>query len=167
MKNDALIKKIEEAIGQLLLDKSLTVSIAESCTGGLISSRLTDISGSSAYIKLNLVTYSNEAKVKMLGIELDLIKNYGAVSEQVALEMAKGARKIACTDIGIGVTGIAGPMGGTPEKPVGLVYIGIASDKYSEVHKVNISSELSRIEIKYQASQRALEVLKDFILRQF
>ncbi|OGI01937.1 MAG: hypothetical protein A2Y25_02925 [Candidatus Melainabacteria bacterium GWF2_37_15] len=160
MKNNVTL---EQAISQLLLDKNLTVSIAESCTGGLISSRLTDVSGSSAYIKLNLITYSNEAKVKMLGVEPDLIKNYGAVSEQVALEMAKGARNIAGTDLGVGITGIAGPTGGTPEKPVGLVYIGIASDTHSEAHKVNISPELSRIEIKYQASQRALELLQRFI----
>ena len=155
---------IENIISQALLNKNLTVSVAESCTGGLVSSRLTDVSGSSAYIKLNLVTYSNEAKIKMLGVSPDSLKKFGAVSEQVALEMAKGVRILSETDIGLGITGIAGPTGGTPQKPVGLVYIAIASENRNEVYKVNINPDLPRTEIKYQASEHALELLSAFIL---
>ncbi len=155
----------EKTVGKLLLEKKLTASVAESCTGGLISSKLTDIPGSSAYIKLNLVTYSNEAKIKMLGIDPDLIKNYGAVSEHVAKSMAEGIRKVSETDIGLGITGIAGPTGGTPEKPVGLVYIGISDGNCTEVHKVNINPELSRIEIKNSAACHSLNFLKLFIMK--
>ena len=154
----------EKIVGELLLEKKLTVSVAESCTGGLISSKLTDISGSSAYIKLNFVTYSNKAKIKMLGIDPDLIKKYGAVSEQVAKKMAEGIRKVSETDIGLGITGIAGPTGGTSEKPVGLVYIGISDKNRTAVHKVNINSKLSRIEIKNRATWHSLNFLKLFII---
>ncbi|HSA06275.1 MAG TPA: nicotinamide-nucleotide amidohydrolase family protein [Candidatus Gastranaerophilales bacterium] len=153
----------EKIIGEMLLHKKITVSIAESCTGGLISSRLTDISGSSAYIKLNLVTYSNDAKIKTLGIQPELIKNYGAVSEPVAKAMAEKVRLVAQTDIGLGVTGIAGPDGGTPEKPVGLVYIGISDGNQTKVYKVNINPAFSRLIIKHEASEHALLFLKLFL----
>ena len=160
MKDDDAIEKI---VGRLLLDKNLTVSIVESCTGGLVSSKLTDIPGSSAYIKLNFITYSNESKVKTLGIEPDCIKKYGAVSEPVAKAMAENVQKIVNTDIGIGVTGIAGPTGGTAEKPVGLVYIGISNKNCTEVHKININPNFTRINIKKKASQHVLNFLRLFI----
>jgi len=155
--------KIEKSIGKLLIEKKLTVSVAESCTGGLLSSRLTDISGSSAYIKLNFVTYSNEAKTKMLGVPEEILKTYGAVSEQTAAAMAEGARKIAETDIGLGITGIAGPTGATSTKPVGLVFIGISNGEKTEVHKINANPEWTRKEIKLFASEQALKFLKLFI----
>jgi len=154
---------IEGIIGNLLLENKLTLSTAESCTGGLVSSRLTDVSGSSAYIKLNLVTYSNEAKIKMLGVSEEILKTYGAVSEQNAAAMAEGVRKVSRTDIGLGITGIAGPGGATPKKTVGLVYIGISNEEKTEVHKINANPDWERTEIKFFASEKALEFLKLFI----
>lgn len=159
-----MTEKIEENIGKILIEKNLTVSVAESCTGGLISSKLTDISGSSAYIKLNFVTYSNEAKIKILGVPEEIIKTYGAVSEQNAAAMAECTRKIANTDIGMGITGIAGPAGATLSKPVGLVYVGISDGKMTEVHKINADPTLSRKEIKLFACNKALEYLESFVI---
>ena len=155
--------KTEEIIGKLLLEKNLTLSVAESCTGGLVSSTLTDVSGSSAYIKLNLVTYSNEAKIKILGVPDEIIKTYGAVSEQNAKAMAEQIRKLVQTDIGLGITGIAGPTGGTPTKPAGLVYIGISDGNTTEVHKINEPPDFDRKAIKTNACQKALEYLKLFL----
>jgi len=163
LNNDNTDKKIEEIVGKLLLGKKLTVSVAESCTGGLISSRLTDVSDSSVYIKLNLVTYSNEAKIKMLGVPEEILETYGAVSEQTAFAMAEGAKKVFGADIGVGITGIAGPGGATSTKPVGLVYIGISNGEKTEVRKINANPEHSRTEIKVFASEKALEFLKLFI----
>jgi len=156
-------ENIEEIVGNLLLEKELTVSVAESCTGGLVSSRLTDVAGSSAYINLNLVTYSNEAKIKMLGVPEEILNTYGAVCEQNAAAMAEGAKKVLGADIGVGITGIAGPTGSTPSKPVGLVYIGISNEEKTEVHKINANPEWERKEIKIFASEKALEFLKLFI----
>ncbi len=154
---------LEKAVGEILIRKNLTVAVAESCTGGLISSKLTDVPGSSSYTKLNFITYSNEAKIKTLKVSPDLIKGYGAVSEPVAREMAEKARKISKTDIGLGITGIAGPAGGTSEKPVGLVYIGISADNREEVHKININPAFTRKVIKCRASRYALNLLRLFI----
>jgi len=157
-------EKVEETIGKILIEKNLTLSVAESCTGGLISSRLTDISGSSVYIKLNLVTYSNEAKIKILGVPEEILKTYGAVSEENAASMAENVRKVSETNIGMGVTGIAGPTGATPTKPVGLVYIGISDGKRTEVYKINANPEWERIEIKKFAAEHALELLREFLV---
>lgn len=159
--------KIEEIIAKILIEKKLTISVAESCTGGLISSRLTDVSGSSAYTKLNFVTYSNEAKNKILGVSEEILSEYGAVSEQTARLMAEGTRRKAETDIGIGITGIAGPGGGTSEKPAGLVYIGISNGEKTEVHKINANPAWERTEIKSFSSDKALELLKDFIIENY
>jgi len=161
------IESTEEITGKLLLKKNLTVSTAESCTGGLLSSRLTDISGSSAYIRLNFITYSNEAKIKILGVPAEILSNHGAVSEQTADAMATGARKISETNIGIGITGIACTDGGTSEKPVGLVYIGISNGEIAEVHKININPQLERKEIKFSATEFALNYLKLFIEKNY
>ena len=160
-------KNIEEIVGEFLLEKNLTLSTAESCTGGLLSSRLTDVSGSSAYIKLNLVTYSNEAKVKMLGVSEERLKTYGAVSEQTAAAMAEGVRKLSETNIGVSTTGIAGPTGAVSAKPIGLVYIGISNGEKTEVHKINANPEWERTRIKLFASEQALEYLKQFILQNY
>ncbi|AOR24700.1 competence/damage-inducible protein A [Clostridium taeniosporum] len=116
---------IEEVLGKTLINKNLTLASAESCTGGLIASTLISYPGISEVFMEGAVTYSNNAKIRRLGVRKDTLDSYGAVSEQVAIEMAKGICKTAGTDIGISTTGIAGPGGGTPEKPVGLVYIGI------------------------------------------
>lgn len=154
---------MESVVGKLLIDNKLTVAVAESCTGGLISSRLTDVSGSSAYIKINYVTYSNDAKIKYLGVNENIIKNYGAVSDKTALSMAIGVRGFAKADIGLAISGIAGPTGGTEEKPVGLVYISVCDKYRQEVYEVRISPRLTRSEIKFRASQHALNYLRLFI----
>jgi len=154
---------IEEVVGNMLSAKNMTLSVAESCTGGLISSMLTDVSGCSSYIKLNLITYSNETKINTLGVNAALIEKYGAVSEPVAKEMAEGIRKLVGTGYGLGITGIAGPTGGTYEKPVGLVYIGISDGNRTKVHKVNINSAFPRKLIKQRSSMYALQFLRQFI----
>jgi PncC family amidohydrolase len=120
-------EKPEVTIGKLLTAAGLTLALAESCTGGLVCSRITDVPGSSDYLKGGAVTYSNAAKQQLLGVEADTLETAGAVSEQTALQMARGARRLFGADIGVSVTGIAGPGGGTPEKPVGLVYVAIST----------------------------------------
>lgn len=117
---------LEEQVGEALKTRGLTVATAESCTGGLIASRLTDISGSSAYLLGGVVAYSNAMKMKLLSVAEQTLIDYGAVSEPTAHEMAVGARALIGTDYALSVTGIAGPGGGTDEKPVGLTYIGLA-----------------------------------------
>ena len=120
---------IEQQIGQILIDKKLTIATTESCTGGLLSSKLTDISGSSAFVHLNFVTYANEAKNKILGVSWDTLNKLGAVSEECAIEMAEGLHKITGSDICVSTTGIAGPTGGSKEKPAGLMYSAIHGEE--------------------------------------
>ena len=127
--------KLEQVIADLLIQNNLTVSTAESCTSGLLASRLTDVPGSSQYFKGGSVCYSNELKINDIGVDKDLIEKYGAVSEEVAESLAKNIAKKNNTDIGIGITGIAGPTGGTKSKPVGLVYIGIKKKKLLKLLK--------------------------------
>jgi len=148
---------IEARIGKILRKRKITLAVAESCTGGLISSRITDSSGSSEYFRMGIVAYSNKIKENILGVSSDLLKKYGAVSKEVALEMAKGARLLANTDIGVGVTGIAGPMGGTKAKPIGLVYIAFVTGKKRVVKEFRFKG--SRQDIKLQASQSALNLI--------
>ena len=143
--------------------KNRTVSIAESCTGGLISKLLTDVSGSSEYINLNLITYSNESKKQLLGVKNETLEKFGAVSEQTVKEMALGAKKISKSDYGLAITGIAGPTGGTPEKPVGLVYIGITDGSKTISKQLNFAEFLPRAEIRLRAAKKALHLLKDFV----
>lgn len=119
-------KNMEEVAADLLLKTGTTIAVAESCTGGLVASKLTDIPGISAVFDRGLVTYSNRSKVQLLGVRQETLDRYGAVSEQTAREMAEGVRKNSGTDLGLSITGIAGPGGGTPEKPVGLVYAALA-----------------------------------------
>ena len=149
--------KIEAEVGKVLNKRQITLAVAESCTGGLISNRITDVSGSSKYFKMGVVAYSNKVKENILWIPGSLIRKYGAVSRQVAIEMAQGVRAIANTDIGIGVTGIAGPTGGTRSKPVGLVYIAFVTGKKQIVKKFRFKG--SRQDIKFQASQASLELV--------
>lgn len=152
--------------GKILRKKGLTLAIAESCTGGLISSRITDVAGSSDYFLCGIVAYSNRIKEKLLGVSFrhcerpkgaKQSQKYGAVSKQVALKMAQGVRLLAGTDIGVGVTGIAGPAGGTRSKPVGLVYIAVVTDKKQIVRKFHFKG--SRKEIKFKASEAALDLI--------
>lgn len=149
--------KIEQKIASLLRKKHKTLSIAESCTGGLLSHRITNIPGSSDYFKLGIIAYANEFKNKLLNIPEIIIQAKGAVSKEVALLMAKNIRRLAKTDFGIGITGIAGPSGATKNKPVGLVYIAVSSSRKSIVKKFNFKG--SRIEVKMQAAIHALKLL--------
>ena len=158
---------LDQIVGEILLEKNLSVAIAESCTGGLVSSKLTNISGSSAYTKLNFVTYSNEAKVKALGVNDKVIENYGAVSSQTALYMAEGVRLESNCEIGLSITGIAGPTGGTEKKPVGLVYIAVCNKHNEEFHELRIPDYLSRKEIKHRACSHSLNYLRQFILKYY
>ncbi len=155
---------LESVVGDLLVKRGLTVALAESCTGGLVSKRLTDISGSSRYVKLNLVTYSNEAKAKMLGVHEFILNTKGAVSLECAHAMATGAARVASADIGIGVTGIAGPDGGTAEKPVGLVYVALVAGHYQTDKTLNFSKDMSRAEIRHRTANEALNMLRLYLL---
>ena len=147
--------KLEKAIGDLLREKGWTVSIAESCTGGLVCDRITDVPGSSDYFEGGMVNYSNESKAKQLGISLDYIKKYGAVSPQVAEKMAQGVRKAFNTTFGLSTTGVAGPTGGTRRSPVGRVFIGVAKGNRTWVKKLDLKGK--RGEIKEEATEKALQ----------
>lgn len=152
---------LEEEAGKLLLDSHQTIACAESCTGGLLTSRLTDVAGSSAYVLGSIVSYTNEVKMSHLGVKEETLKKFGAVSEQTAKEMSGGVKGRIGTDIGVGITGIAGPGGGSVEKPVGLVYISIAGPKGVIVTKNLFKG--SRSEIKKQTTDKALTMLIKYI----
>jgi len=149
---------MEEVVGQLLKRRGETLSVAESCTGGLIGQRLTEVPGSSAYFREGAITYANEAKVRALGVDAKIIEEHGAVSSECAEAMAVGMRKRAGTDHAISVTGIAGPDGGTPEKPVGTVFIGYAGPR--DVSSIKVSLPGDRELIRWRASQAALDYLR-------
>ena len=133
--------KLEQVIADLLIQNNLTVSTAESCTSGLLASRLTDVPGSSQYFKGGSVCYSNELKINDIGVDKDLIERYGAVSEEVAESLAKNIAKKNNTDIGIGITGVAGPGGGTEKKPVGLVFVGIFYKNNLYIKRYNLTPD--------------------------
>jgi len=138
-------ESLEKVVADMLMDNDLTISLAESCTGGLLASKFTSISGISKTLDRAIVTYSNNAKIQELKIDENIIKKHGAVSEETAGAMANGIKSIAKTDIGVSITGIAGPTGGTLEKPVGLVYIGIATDGNTIIKKLNLTGDRNRI----------------------
>jgi nicotinamide-nucleotide amidase len=145
-----------------LLERSgATLALAESCTGGLLAKRLTDIPGSSAYLEEGLVTYSNESKERLLDVPHELLVEHGAVSEPVARAMAEGARKLAGTDYGLSVTGIAGPDGGTEEKPVGLVFVGLSDAEETSAERLDLSAwARSREAIRERSANRAFDLLR-------
>jgi len=151
-------EKMEEIVGLRLAVGGFTLAVAESCTGGLVSQRLTNVPGSSSYFTEGVVVYANEAKVRLLNVPFDLIEDFGAVSSQVAEAMAEGVRERAGTDFGIAVTGIAGPGGGTEEKPVGLVYLALADDAHTEHRKLLLPGD--RQLIRWRAAQAALDLLR-------
>lgn len=155
---------LESVVGALLTQKQLSLAVAESCTGGLVSKRLTDNPGSSAYIRLNAVTYANAAKIKLLGVPEKTIDRYGAVSSECAAEMAQGIRSVAGTDFGLAITGIAGPDGGSQEKPVGLVYLGLADSTGTIVSKRVYPAQLTRGEIRQRAANDALNMVRLLLL---
>ena len=155
--------KREKQIANLLLRNAIKIATAESCTGGLISSRLTDMSGSSAYIFQNFVTYANSAKVQILGVNPNTIEKHGVVSDEVALEMATGLlNKYNCT-LAIATTGIAGPLGATDDKPVGLIHIAIANDKVKKTYRFEANPLLYRRIMKYAFSNKAFDLLLAFL----
>ena len=147
--------ELEKAIGDRLRERGLTISIAESCTGGLVSNRITNVSGSSDYFEGGIVSYSIRAKAKHLGIPLKYIERYGPVSSQVARRMAQGVRKAFHTTFGISTTGVAGPTGGTKRAPVGRVFIGFANGRRTLVRKEDLKG--NRREIKRKAAEKALQ----------
>ncbi|MDE2484135.1 MAG: competence/damage-inducible protein A [candidate division NC10 bacterium] len=151
-------ERLEEVVGRLLLDARATVAIAESCTGGLVCHRLTNLPGSSAFFMRGEIVYSNDAKERLLGVPHELIAEHGAVSRPVAVAMAVGMRQIAGTDLALGITGIAGPGGGTATKPVGLTYIALASDDGATSREYRFLGD--RETNKLLASQEALDVLR-------
>ena len=153
-----------EKIAKILIDKNLTVATTESCTGGLLSSKFTDVSGSSAFVHLNFVTYSNEAKHKILGVSEETLAKFGAVSEECSFEMARGLHTVTGTDICISTTGIAGPTGGTAEKPVGLMYSTIYTPNKSETFKVLLDSNIERVTMKEEFVKAVLEKVYTFLL---
>ena len=151
-------EKLEQVIGKLLLKKKKTLSIAESCTGGLLADRITDIPGSTKYFQIGVVAYSNESKNKVLNIPIETIKEHGAVSRQVASLMAKNVRLLGRSDIGIGISGIAGPTGGTKKKPVGLVYISLSTKDKTLCKEFRFLGQ--RNIIKFKATQAALNLVR-------
>lgn len=153
----------EDKIGKLLHERNKTVAVTESCTGGLVSSFLTDVSGSSEYILANFVTYSNEAKNKYLGVNSETLEKYGAVSEETAKEMAEGLLRVSGCDFAVATTGIAGPTGGSAEKPVGLMYIGLTDGFNTKVVKVKENPLLFRRIMKIAFAKEALKQFYLFI----
>lgn len=154
-------QSMEEIIGETLTGRGLTLALAESCTGGLIGHRLTQVPGSSSYIDRGVVCYSNQAKMDFLGVSKSILMKHGAVSPQVATAMAKGIRTRGGVDLGLSVTGIAGPGGGTPKKPVGLVYVGLATGRKTFTKEFRFHGD--RQIVKLRSSQGALDVLRRWL----
>jgi nicotinamide-nucleotide amidase len=153
---------LEEVIGRILTDRKLTIAIAESCTGGMIAHKITNVPGSSAYLERGLITYSNQSKTDLLGVPPDLIAKHGAVSQEVAEAMARGVRERSKTNIGLSTTGIAGPTGGTEEKPVGLVWIGYADHTGHYTKMIQLGG--GRLQIKERATQAAMDLVRRKLL---
>jgi PncC family amidohydrolase len=151
----------EMRISIMLNKKRLTLATAESCTGGLVASRITDVSGSSAYFLGGIVAYSYEAKASLLGVSWDTLNTKGAVSRETVIEMAQGARRVFTADIAVSVSGIAGPGGGTPDKPVGTVWVGLATPSGEEAR--HFVWEGDRILNKQLSSEAALQFILDYL----
>ena len=151
-------RSMEEVAGEVLLQKGWRIAVAESCTGGLLAKRLTDVAGSSRYVDRGFVTYSNESKTALLGVDAALIAANGAVSAPIAEAMARGARERAGVDLGVGITGIAGPQGGTDAKPVGTVFVALSSPLGDSVRLLNLRG--SRGTIRERAVQTALDMVR-------
>jgi nicotinamide-nucleotide amidase len=148
------------ALIKLCIEKKLTIATAESCTGGLVAAALTDVPGSSAVFDRGFVTYSNAAKQQMLGVPAATLKQYGAVSRQTAEAMAAGALARSKVDLAVSITGIAGPDGGTPDKPVGLVHFAVAARDGSSMHAAIRCGDIGRAEVRHQSVVHALRMLR-------
>ncbi|MDC0641953.1 CinA family protein [Candidatus Pelagibacter sp.] len=151
-----------ELLHKKLIKKKLTISVAESCTGGLLAHNLTKLANSSKYFQIGLITYSNQAKIKILKVNKNIIKKHGAVSHECCLAMVKNLAKISKSKINISITGIAGPGGGTKSKPIGLIYIGIKKSNKLLISK-NIFSQSSRGLIQNATIKKTLEIINHFI----
>jgi PncC family amidohydrolase len=145
----------EVELGELLNERAWKIAVAESCTGGLVGHRLTNVPGSSSYYLGSVTAYANLAKVRLLEIDIEIINKFGAVSAETVEEMAKGIRKALDAQIGISISGIAGPGGGSIEKPVGLVWIGLSSPNFAKSQKFLFDGD--RIDVKEQAAETALQ----------
>ena len=159
---------LQTAVVKMAQQKGVRVATAESCTGGYVAKRITDVPGSSAMFDCGVVSYSNQIKERVLGVRHETLESFGAVSTQTAQEMAQGVRRVSGADIGISITGVAGPDGGTPEKPVGLVYVGVDSDWHREVLELHLARNFQneRENIRYLASSNALSLaLKTILLK--
>lgn len=153
--------QLELRIGMILSERKQSLVTAESCTGGLIASRITDVAGSSAYFLGGIVAYSYEVKAALLGVSWDTLNNKGAVSRETVIEMARGARNILKADIAVSVSGIAGPGGGTPDKPVGTVWVGLATPSGEEARHFVWDGD--RVRNKYLSSEAALQFVLDYL----
>jgi nicotinamide-nucleotide amidase len=153
---------MEDVLGRILTERHLSLGVAESCTGGLIGHRITNVPGSSNYFHADLVTYSNDSKIKILGVREETLKEHGAVSDQCVLEMAAGVRKVAGTDIGVATSGVAGPGGGTPQRPVGTVCIALVADGFSAARTYKFGG--TRDWVKTLTSQVALDWIRRYLL---
>jgi nicotinamide-nucleotide amidase len=153
-------RAMEQVVGELLLKKQQTLALAESCTGGLIAHRITRVAGSSAYFLGGAVTYSNQEKIRALGVDRAIVENFGAVSRETALAMSQGIRERTGASIALSVTGVAGPSGGTPEKPVGTVWVSIARANGHEAKLLNLLVLTDRERIIQGTSQAALNRLR-------
>ena len=156
------MKTTSQKIVRLLKKKKFNISFAESCTGGMLSSAITSVNGSSKVFKLGLVAYSNQSKIKVLKVPKNIIRKYGSVSEPVCLAMVKNLSKISKTNISVSITGIAGPSGGTKIKPVGLVYVGIKRGNRSEVKKYLFKNK-GRAYIQKAAVNKSLGLISSFL----
>ena len=152
---------LETQIGSLLQSLKWKLALAESCTGGLVGNRITDVPGSSEYFLGSIVSYSNEAKVNLLGVSWDTLNSTGAVSKETVIEMARGARKVLNADVAVSVSGIAGPGGGTDEKPVGTTWIGLVVQHRERARVFHFSGD--RVQNKAQAAEAALQMLLDYL----
>ncbi len=153
---------LELELGELFTKNKITLATAESCTGGLIGHRITNVPGSSKYFERGVIVYSNDAKIALLKIPAETLERYGAVSPETARAMADGIKALAQTDLGLAVTGIAGPSGGTADKPVGLVYIALATAEGTESQEFRF--EGTRDAIKAQTADAALEMVVEWLV---
>ena len=153
---------LETMIGRILKEHNYTIACAESCTGGLLTSRLTDVPGSSAYVKSSIVSYTNEIKINLLKVKPETIEEFEVTSKEVALEMAEGVRKLMGSDLGVGTTGIAGPTGSTEKSPVGFVYMALVGPYGNVVEEHHLIS--GRWEVKWQTTEAALMMIRKYLL---
>jgi nicotinamide-nucleotide amidase len=161
--SDKVKNSIDESVAELFRLRGMTLSLAESCSGGLIAKRITDVPGSSRYFLEGVVTYSNEAKMRQLEISAQLLGSFGAVSPECALAMAKGIKNVSGSDLGMAVTGIAGPDGGTEDKPVGTVFISLAAPDGCWTERFQFTG--NRDEIRNMTACTALEWLRRYLLK--